>query len=263
MTGWPGARVEPCVSVQTVPALGSAQQDVTLVEIGAPAKDTKSEHGWSAAKAEPVPEKKKTPDVMWMNGKLVPWASATVHVSTHALHYGSSVFEGMRCYDTPKGPALFRAREHMRRFIDSGRVYRMQMLGLEELIEACKLVVRENGFKDAYLRPLAFRGAGPLGVNGSKLPIETLIMAMQWGTYLGEGALENGVDVGISSWNRPGPNTIPQGAKAGGNYLSGQLIAMEAERLGYAEGIALDVDIGAVDDAISERARLTPEQAPV
>ena len=194
---------------------------------------------------------KKTPDVLWMNGKLVEWANATVHVSTHALHYGSSVFEGMRCYDTPKGPCLFRATEHMRRFIDSGRVYRMQMLGFDELLEACKLVVRENGFKDAYLRPLAWRGAGPLGVNGSKLPIETMIMAMQWGSYLGEDALENGVDVGISSWNRPGPNTIPQGAKAGGNYLSGQLIAMEAERLGYAEGIALDVE-GTVSEGSGE-----------
>jgi branched-chain amino acid aminotransferase len=219
----------------------------------APAKDQKdqAEHGWSAAKAEKAPEKKKTADVIWMNGKLVPWSEATVHVSAHALHYGSSVFEGMRAYDTPKGPALFRAKEHMRRFIDSGRVYRMQMLGLEELIEACKLVVRENGFRDAYLRPLAFRGAGPLGVNGSKIAIDTIIMAMQWGSYLGEGALEAGVDVGISSWNRPGPNTIPQGAKAGGNYLSGQLIAMEAERLGYHEGIALEVE-GTVSEGSGE-----------
>jgi branched-chain amino acid aminotransferase len=219
----------------------------------APTKDTnaKTPQTWVGADAELVPEKKKTPDVLWMNGKLVPWASATVHVSTHALHYGSSVFEGMRAYDTPKGPCLFRAKEHMRRFIDSGRVYRMQMLGLEELIEACKLVVRENGFRDAYLRPLAWRGAGPLGVNGSKLPIETMIMAMQWGSYLGEGALESGVDVGVSSWNRPGPNTLPQGAKAGGNYLSGQLIVMEAERLGYHEGIALDVD-GTVSEGSGE-----------
>jgi len=216
----------------------------------APAKDS-AKHGWSAAAAEQKAPEKKQPAVIWFNGKLVPWESATVHVSTHALHYGSSVFEGMRCYDTPKGPALFRATEHMRRFIDSGRVYRMQMLGLEELIEACKLVVRENGFRDAYLRPLAFRGAGPLGVNGSKIGIDTIIMAMQWGTYLGAGALENGVDVGISSWNRPGPNTIPQGAKAGGNYLSGQLIAMEAERLGYHEGIALDVD-GTVSEGSGE-----------
>jgi branched-chain amino acid aminotransferase len=125
------------------------------------------------------------------------------------------------------------------------------MLSIEELIEASKLVVRENGFKDAYLRPLAFRGAGPLGVNGIRHPIETLIMAMPWGAYLGEGALENGVDVGISSWQRPGPNTIPQGAKAGGNYLSGQLIVMEAERLGYSEGIALDVD-GTVSEGSGE-----------
>jgi len=216
----------------------------------APAKDS-AKHGWSAAAAEQKAPEKKNPAVLWFNGKLVPWESATVHVSTHALHYGSSVFEGMRCYDTPKGPCLFRAKEHMRRFIDSGRVYRMQMLGLEELIEACKLVVRENGFRDAYLRPLAFRGGGPLGVNGSKIGIDTIIMAMQWGTYLGAGALENGVDVGISSWNRPGPNTIPQGAKAGGNYLSGQLIAMEAERLGYHEGIALDVD-GTVSEGSGE-----------
>ena len=216
----------------------------------APAKDT-AKHGWSAAAAEQKAPEKKNPAVIWSNGKLIPWESATVHVSTHALHYGSSVFEGMRCYDTPKGPALFRATEHMRRFIDSGRVYRMQMLGLEELIEACKLTVRENSFRDAYLRPLAFRGAGPLGVNGSKIGIDTIIMAMQWGTYLGAGALENGVDVGISSWNRPGPNTIPQGAKAGGNYLSGQLIAMEAERLGYHEGIALDVE-GTVSEGSGE-----------
>jgi branched-chain amino acid aminotransferase len=157
----------------------------------------------------------------------------------------------MRCYDTPKGPCLFRAKEHMRRFIDSGKVYRMTLPGIEELIEASKLVVRENGFKDAYLRPLAWRGAGPLGVNGSKHPIETMIMAMPWGAYLGEGALANGVDVGISTWNRPGPNTLPQGAKAGGNYLSGQLIVMEAERLGYSEGIALDVD-GTVSEGSGE-----------
>ncbi len=135
----------------------------------APAKDP-SAHGWSRREGREGCRRRRPPTSIWMNGKLVPWATATVHVSTHALHYGSSVFEGMRCYDTPKGPCLFRAKEHMRRFIDSGRVYRMQMLGLEELIEACKLVVRENGFKDAYLRPLAFRGAGPLGVNGSQDP---------------------------------------------------------------------------------------------
>jgi branched-chain amino acid aminotransferase len=219
----------------------------------APAKETTTSGRPAAAAAgHGVPVgAKKTPETIWMNGKLVPWASATVHVSTHALHYGSSVFEGMRCYDTPKGPCLFRAKEHIRRFIDSGRVYRMVLPPQEELIEACKLVVRENGFKDAYLRPLAWRGAGPLGVNGSKLPIETMIMAMPWGAYLGEGALENGVDVGISTWNRPGPNTLPQGAKAGGNYLSGQLIVMEAERLGYSEGIALDVD-GTVSEGSGE-----------
>src|ERR1700750_3332778 len=143
----------------------------------APAKDS-AKHGWSAAAAEQKAQEKKQPAVIWFNGKLVPWESATGHVSTHALHYGSSVFEGMRCYDTPKGPCLFRAKEHMRRFIDSGRVYRMQMLGLEELIEACKLVVRENGFRDAYLRPLAFRGAGPLGVNGSESRVAPSILGI-------------------------------------------------------------------------------------
>ena len=224
----------------------------------APAKESARPVGSSAAAPAtglaPAQEKKvekKNPELLWMNGKLIPWASATVHVSTHALHYGSSVFEGMRCYNTPKGPCLFRAREHMRRLVDSGRVYRMVLPSVEELIEACKLVVRENGMKDAYLRPLAWRGAGPLGVNGSRHPIEVMIMALPWGAYLGEGALENGVDVGISSWNRPGPNTIPQGAKAGGNYLSGQLIVMEAERLGYHEGIALDVD-GTVSEGSGE-----------
>jgi branched-chain amino acid aminotransferase len=224
----------------------------------APAKESARPVGSSAAgpatglaPASETKAEKKHPALLWFNGKLVPWESANVHVMTHALHYGSSVFEGMRCYNTPRGPALFRAKEHMRRFIDSGRVYRMVLPGLDELIEASKLVVRENGLKDAYLRPLAWRGAGPLGVNGSKLPIEIMIAAMPWGAYLGEGALENGVDVGISSWQRPGPNTIPQGAKAGGNYLSGQLIAMEAERLGYAEGIALDVD-GTVSEGSGE-----------
>jgi branched-chain amino acid aminotransferase len=192
------------------------------------------------------------PELIWFNGRVVPWASATVHVMTHALHYGSSVFEGMRCYDTPRGPALFRAPEHLRRLQDSARVYRIQLpLDAEGLLDACRTVVRENGLKDAYLRPLAWRGAGSLNVNGSHHPVELMIAALPWGAYLGEEALHAGVDVGVSSWVRAAPNTIPTGVKAGGNYLSGQLVAMEAERLGFAEGIALDTS-GTVSEGSGE-----------
>lgn len=192
------------------------------------------------------------PELIWFNGKIVPWQSATVHVMTHALHYGSSVFEGMRCYETSRGPALFRAREHMRRLRDSARLYRMD-LPLDEaaLVDACRDVVRKNGFKNAYLRPLAWRGVGGLTLNAVRHPVELMIAALPWGAYLGDEALEHGVDVGISSWTRPAPNTIPTGAKAGGNYVSSQLIAMEAERLGYAEGIALDTT-GTVSEGSGE-----------
>ncbi len=193
-----------------------------------------------------------TPELIWFNGALVPWASATVHVMTHALHYGSSVFEGMRCYETSRGPALFRAREHLRRLRESGRLYRMTLpLDDAGLLAACRSVVRENGFQNAYLRPLAWRGVGSLSLSATKHPVELMIAALPWGAYLGEGALEAGVDVGISSWTRPAPNTVPTGAKAGGNYVSSQLIAMEAERLGYAEGIALDTT-GTVSEGSGE-----------
>ncbi|MDB4891324.1 MAG: branched-chain amino acid aminotransferase [Gemmatimonadetes bacterium] len=192
------------------------------------------------------------PELIWFNGKIVPWQSATVHVMTHALHYGSSVFEGMRCYETSRGPALFRAREHMRRLRDSARLYRMD-LPLDEaaLVDACREVVRKNGFANAYLRPLAWRGVGGLTLNAVRHPVELMIAALPWGAYLGDEALEHGVDVGISSWTRPAPNTIPTGAKAGGNYVSSQLIAMEAERLGFAEGIALDTT-GTVSEGSGE-----------
>ena len=192
------------------------------------------------------------PDLIWFNGTVVPWHSATVHVMTHALHYGSSVFEGMRCYETSRGPALFRAREHMRRLRDSARLYRMELpLDETDLVDACRDVVRQNGFTNAYLRPLAWRGVGGLTLNAVRHPVELMIAALPWGAYLGDEALEHGVDVGISSWTRPAPNTIPTGAKAGGNYVSSQLIAMEAERLGYAEGIALDTT-GTVSEGSGE-----------
>ena len=202
-----------------------------------------------------------TPELIWFNGALAPWASATVHVMTHALHYGSSVFEGMRCYDTPRGPALFRAREHVRRLRESARLYRMTLpLDDAEMIAACRSVVRENGFRNAYLRPLAWRGAGGLSLSATKHPVELMIAALPWGAYLGEEALEAGVDVGISSWTRPAPNTVPTGAKAGGNYVSSQLIAMEAERLGYAEGIALDTS-GTVSEGSGENIFLVRDGA--
>lgn len=181
------------------------------------------------------------PALLWFNGRMVPWASATVHVMTHALHYGSSVFEGVRCYETPRGPALFRVAEHLRRFRESARLYRMEIPFDETALrDACRAAVRENGLRNAYLRPLTWRGAGGLSLSAIRHPVEVMVAALPWGTYLGDAALERGVDVGISSWTRPAPNTLPTGAKAGGNYVSSQLIAMEAERLGYAEGIALD-----------------------
>ena len=180
---------------------------------------------------------------IWFNGELVPWENATVHVMTHALHYGSSVFEGVRCYSTPKGPAVFRLAPHTRRLFDSAKIYRMELpYSQAQISDACKTVVRENGLKSAYLRPLVWRGYGEIGVMPLKNPVEVMVAAIEWGAYLGADALENGVDVAVSSWTRMAPNTIPSMAKAGGNYLSSQLIVMEAQRHGYAEGIALDTN---------------------
>lgn len=182
-------------------------------------------------------------NVIWFNGEMVPWAQATVHVMTHALHYGSSVFEGIRSYNTAQGPAIFRLTPHIRRLFDSARMYRMDIpYAHADLVQACKAVVRENALESAYLRPLVWRGFGALGVLPYQSPIETMIAAVNWGTYLGADALERGVEVGVSSWVRAAPNTLPTMAKAGGNYLSSQLIVMEADRHGYAEGIALDVN---------------------
>lgn len=184
----------------------------------------------------------KATQTIWFNGKLVPWEKATVHVLTHALHYGSSVFEGIRAYETPKGVAIFRLTDHTRRFFDSARIYRLELPFTEEQINAaCKAVVALNGLtKGAYLRPLAFRGYGEIGVTPKvDPPTEVAIAAIEWGAYLGAEGLESGVDVCVSSWQRVAPNTIPAMAKAGGNYLSSQLIGLEARRLGFAEGIGL------------------------
>jgi branched-chain amino acid aminotransferase len=180
---------------------------------------------------------------IWFNGELTPWENATVHVMTHALHYGSSVFEGLRCYNTPKGPAVFRLAPHTRRLFDSAKIYRMELpYSQAQISDACKAVVRENGLNSAYLRPLVWRGYGEIGVMPLKNPVEVMVAAIEWGAYLGAEALENGVDVAVSSWTRMAPNTLPSMAKAGGNYLSSQLIVMEAQRHGYAEGIALDTN---------------------
>jgi len=179
------------------------------------------------------------PEWIWHNGKIKPWADATAHVMSHALHYGSSVFEGIRSYDTPNGPAIFRLSDHSRRLFASARIYEMAIpYSMEEINAACRDVVKKNGLTKAYLRPVAYRGLGGFGLS-AETPIDVAVAAWQMGAYLGEGVLDEGIDACVSSWQRFAPNTIPAGAKAGGNYLSGQLIAREARRLGFGEGIAL------------------------
>lgn len=177
---------------------------------------------------------------IWFNGEIVPWERATVHVMTHALHYGSSVFEGIRAYETDRGPAVFRLRDHTKRLLGSAKIYRMNVPHTaEDFDTACRAIVEANELSAAYIRPIIFRGMSGLSLSPTQ-PVEAAIAAFPWGTYLGDGALENGVDVCVSSWNRPAPNTFPAYAKAGGNYLSGQLMALEAKQNGYAEAIALD-----------------------
>ena len=196
----------------------------------------------------------KTSRYIWHDGTLVPWEQATVHVLSHALHYGSSVFEGIRVYKTPRGAIGFRLTDHIRRMFNSAKVYRLKIpYSAETLIAASKEVVRENGLLDgAYLRPIAFRGYGEMGVAGNpEEPARCSIAAWEWGSYLGAGALEQGVDVCISSWQRVAPNTVPALAKAGGNYLSSILVTLEARRLGFAEGIALNSD-GYVSEGAGE-----------
>lgn len=180
---------------------------------------------------------------IWFNGKLVPFQDATVHVLAHALHYGSSVFEGIRCYDTDRGSGIFRLGEHMRRLVDSAKIHRMEIpYSQEELEQATMETIRESGLAACYIRPLVFRGAGPMGVNPMNNPVETVIAVWEWGTYLGEQALNEGVDVHVASWNRMAPNTHPSLAKAGGNYLNASLVKMDAVLNGYMEGIMLSHD---------------------
>lgn len=179
-------------------------------------------------------------DWIWKDGEFIAWNDASVHVMTHALHYGSSVFEGIRFYETPDGPAVFRLDDHLVRFFDSARIYRMvPSVDRDELRAACLETIRRNGISEGYLRPLSYRGVGALGLNPSPSPVETLVVAWAWGRYLGAEALEKGVDVCVSSWTRPAPNTHPTLAKAGGNYINSSLMKMEALENGYADAIAL------------------------
>ncbi len=182
---------------------------------------------------------------IWFNGKLVPWEKATVHVLSHALHYGSSVFEGVRAYETPRGVAIFRLRDHTRRLFDSAKIYRISMpFSPEQINDACRQVIAANSLtRGAYIRPVVFRGYGEIGVTPKiDPPTEVAVAAWEWGKYLAADAEDAGVDACISSWNRVAPNTLPALAKAGGNYLSSQLIGAEARRLGFAEGIGLSPD---------------------
>ncbi len=177
---------------------------------------------------------------IWRDGEFIRWQDATVHVLAHSMQFGSSAFEGIRCYKTPRGGAIFRLEDHLQRLLDSCRMYRMDVkYSLDELVSACCELVDKNGLDSCYLRPMVLRGYGASGMVPLDSPIEVYLPCWPWGVYLGEGALENGVDACVSSWNRMAPNTVPSMAKIAGNYLSGQLIKTEALRNGFAEGIAL------------------------
>jgi branched-chain amino acid aminotransferase len=182
-------------------------------------------------------------DKIWHNGKWINWDDAKLHVLTHAISYGSAVFEGIRCYETPQGPAIFRLREHMQRLINSGKIYRMEFAyGLDEFCNVACELVRLNKMSACYVKPIALRGYGEVGVNPLNSPIEIYMACWQWGAYLGPEALSKGVDVCVSTWTRIAPNTLPAMSKAAANYMNSQLIRMEASLNGFAEGIALDSD---------------------
>ena len=201
----------------------------------------------------------KTPrivDVVWHNGEFIDWKDARVHVMSHVLHYGSSIFEGIRCYSTKQGPAIFRLREHMQRFLNSAKIYRMDHpWSLDELCTAAIEIVKRSGMNQCYLRPILFRSLDEehpaFGVNPFPNPLACYIGAWDWGKYLGDEAIEQGVDVCVSTWNRLTPNSMPAMAKSGANYMNSQLIKMEALLNGFAEGIALD-DRGYVSEGSGE-----------
>jgi branched-chain amino acid aminotransferase len=189
---------------------------------------------------------------IWHNGQLIPWDDAKIHVLAHVVNYGSSVFEGIRCYDTLQGSAIFRAADHMQRLLDSAKIYRMHLpYSLDQLTDAVIELIRANKLRSCYIRPIVLRGYGDVGVLPKNNPIETYMACYEWGNYLGKDCLGEGVDVCVSSWTRIAPNTLPALAKAGANYMNSQLIRMEAETNGYAEGIALD-DAGYVSEGSGE-----------
>ncbi len=195
-------------------------------------------------------------DVIWHDGEFIKWNDARVHVMSHVLHYGSSVFEGIRCYATKSGPAVFRLREHMQRFLNSAKIYRMDhKWTVDDLCNASVEIVRRSGLDQCYIRPILFRSLDEehpaFGVNPFPNPLACYIGAWDWGKYLGDEAIEKGVDVGVSTWNRLTPNSMPAMAKSGANYMNSQLIKMEALLNGYSEGIALD-DRGYVSEGSGE-----------
>jgi branched-chain amino acid aminotransferase len=180
---------------------------------------------------------------IWRDGDFIPWADAHVHVLSHSMQFGSSAFEGIRCYSTPRGPAIFRLNDHLQRLINSCRIYHIDLpYTIDELVFACRELVAKNGLNACYIRPMVMRGFGAAGMVPFDSPVEVYLPCWEWGAYLGEGALEEGVDACIASWHRVAPNTIPAMAKMAGNYLSGQLIKMEALANGFAEAIALGPD---------------------
>ncbi len=184
----------------------------------------------------------KAVEKIWMNGELVNWNEAKIHVLSHVIHYGSSWFEGIRCYDTPKGPAIFRLDKHIRRLFDSTKIYKTPVPFTEAQIEEAILqTIRVNKMKACYIRPIIYRGYGDVGVNPLNCPVDVTIAVWEWGSYLGPEALEHGIDVCVSTWTRPAPNTFPTMAKTGGNYALSQMMKVEAIQAGFKEAIALDV----------------------
>src|SRR5271166_3700595 len=183
----------------------------------------------------------KPTEKIWHNGRFIAWDDAKIHVLAHVTSYGSSVFEGLRCYETIHGPAIFRPLEHMQRLLDSAKIYRFDLkYGVDELCSATAELVRINGLRSCYVRPIVLRGYGDVGVLPVNVPTETYLACWEWGKYLGDDGITKGVDVCVSSWTRIAPNTLPALAKSGANYMNSQLIRMEAQANGYAEGIALD-----------------------
>lgn len=179
---------------------------------------------------------------IWMNGNIVRWEDAKIHICSHVIHYGTGVFEGLRCYNTPKGPAIFRLQDHTERLFNSAKIYRMEIpFSKEEINQATVELIKKNELDECYIRPIVYRGYQELGVNPFTCPVEVALITWKWGKYLGPEALEQGVDVMVSSWNRMAPNTFPAMAKCCANYMNSQLIKMEALTYGFVEGIALDV----------------------